>query len=274
MRRPPFVVAIAGFDPSCGAGLVADARSIEAMGALPLAVATAITVQSGSGVRGSTALAPSLVGRQLDELLENLPVAAVKIGQLPNAAVAKTVAKRLAAARIPVVLDPVAVASGGGRLAAPATMKTILASLVPLASLVTVNLAEAAAITGRGVTNVTSMREAASAIESLGAAAVLVKGGHLRGDPVDVLRHDGRERMLKSRRIAGSMHGTGCALASAVAARLACGDDVEEAVRRARDHVRSLIRGAVGAGNSRLRARSAEVPAGRKRPALAMRRIE
>jgi len=256
MKRLPFVVAIAGFDPSCGAGLVADARSIEAMGALPLAVATAITVQSGSGVRASKALSPAQVAAQLDELLKNLPVASVKIGQLPNAAVARAVARRLAAARLPLVLDPVLVASGGGALAAAGTTRVILSDLVPLASLVTVNLAEAAALTGRRVTSLTAMREAAEAIQAFGAGAVLVKGGHLRGDPVDVLRLDGRVTMRKARRIPGSMHGTGCALASAAAARLACGDDVEEAVERARDHVRKLIRGAVQAGKGRFRTRA------------------
>jgi hydroxymethylpyrimidine kinase/phosphomethylpyrimidine kinase len=255
-KRARFVLAIAGFDPSCGAGLVADARSIEAMGALPLAVATAITVQSGSGVRASKALPAAQVSAQLDELLRNLPVAAVKIGQVPNAAIARAIARRLAAARLPVVLDPVLVASGGGRLAAAGTMKAIVSYLVPLASLVTVNLAEASALTGGRVTNLAAMREAAAAIEAMGAGAVLVKGGHLRGDPVDVLRRDGRGRMLRGRRIAGSMHGTGCALASAAAARIACGDDVDVAVKRARDHVRSLIRGAVRAGKSRLRTRA------------------
>jgi hydroxymethylpyrimidine/phosphomethylpyrimidine kinase len=254
MKRAPFVVAIAGLDPSCGAGLVADARSIEAMGALPLAVATAVTVQSGSGVRSSKALSPAEVGAQLDELLRSLPVAAVKIGQIPNAAVAKAVARRLAAAGLPLVLDPVLVASGGGRLAAAGTLQAIVSSLVPLASLVTVNLAEASALTGRRVTNLASMREAAAAIEAMGARAVLVKGGHLRGDPIDVLRRDGRTKELEAARLAGSMHGTGCALASAVAARLACGDGVEVAVKKARDHVRALIRGAVRAGKSRLRA--------------------
>jgi hydroxymethylpyrimidine kinase/phosphomethylpyrimidine kinase len=253
-RKPaPFVLAIAGFDPSCGAGLVADARSIEAMGALPLAVATAITVQSGSGVRASKALPPAQVSAQLDELLRSLPVAAVKIGQVPNAVLARAIARRLAAARLPVVLDPVLVASGGGRLAAAGTMKAIASSLVPLASLVTVNLAEASSLTGRRVTNLAAMRAAAAAIEAMGAGAVLVKGGHLRGDPVDVLRQDGREQTLEGRRIAGSMHGTGCALASAAAARIGCGDDVDVAVKKARDHVRNLIRGAVPAGKGRLR---------------------
>src|SRR5262245_24620081 len=139
MKRPPLVVAIAGFDPSCGAGLVADARSIEAMGALPLAVATAITVQSGSGVRASKALAPAEVTAQLDELLRRLPVAAVKIGQVPNAAVARAIGERLAKAKLPLVLDPVLTASGGGRLAAPGTAKAIVSHLLPLATLVTVN---------------------------------------------------------------------------------------------------------------------------------------
>ncbi len=253
MKRAPFVLTIAGFDPSCGAGLVADARSIEAMGALPLAVATAITVQSGSGVRASKALSPAQVGAQLDELLKNLPVAAVKIGQIPNSAIARAIAKRLAKLRVPVVLDPVLVASGGGRLAAAGTARTILQDLVPLASLVTVNLSEAEVLTGLRVTGVTAMQEAAAAIEACGAGAVLVKGGHLRGDPVDVLRLGGREKSLRAPRIPGSMHGTGCALASAAAARLAAGDDVEDAVRKARDHVRKLLRGAVPAGKARLR---------------------
>jgi hydroxymethylpyrimidine/phosphomethylpyrimidine kinase len=254
MKRAPFVVTIAGHDPSCGAGLVADARTIEAMGALPLAVATAITVQSGSGVRSSKALTSTQVGAQLDELLRSLPVAAAKIGQIPNASVARAVARRLAAARMPVVLDPVLVASGGGRLAAAGTLEAIVSSLVPLATLVTVNLAEASALTGRRVTNLAAMSRAAASIEAMGARAVLVKGGHLRGDPVDVLRCEGGEKALRSARLAGSMHGTGCALASAVAARLACGDALDVAVRKARDHVRTLIRGAVGPGKSRLRA--------------------
>jgi hydroxymethylpyrimidine/phosphomethylpyrimidine kinase len=254
----PFVVTIAGLDPSCGAGLVADARSIEAMGALPLAVATAITVQSGSGVRASMALSAAQVGAQLDELLDHLPVAVVKIGQIPNALIARAIALRLRAAALPVVLDPVLVASGGGLLAAAGTVKAILSELVPLSTLVTVNLAEAAALSGRRVTNVTSMREAAMAIEALGARAVVVKGGHLRGDPVDVLLCGGRLTTRTARRIRGSMHGTGCALASAAAARLACGDDIEVAVQKAREHVRKLIRGSVPAGRSRLRARAAD----------------
>lgn len=251
---PPVVVAIGGFDPSCGAGVVADARSIDAMGALPVAVVTSITIQSGTGVRGHTALPAARVLAQLDELLERLPVAAVKIGQIPTAAVAGAVARRLRLAALPVVLDPVLIASGGGRLAAAGVPAAVFEQLVPLSTLVTVNLAEAGVFCGRRVATLARMRDAAAEIEGCGAGAVLVKGGHLPGDPVDVLRVGGKDLLLRSRRIAGSMHGTGCALASAAAARLACGDDLETSVRRARDHVRSLIRGAVRAGRSRLRA--------------------
>lgn len=255
MPRPPMVVAIGGFDPSCGAGVVADARSIEALGAMPLAVVTSITIQSGSGLKSFTPVSVPRVLAQLDELLANLPVAAVKIGQVPTAALARALARRLREAALPVVLDPVRTASGGGTLAGAAAARATAAALVPLSTLVTVNLDEAAAFTGmRRASGIPGMEKAAAAIAALGAGAVLVKGGHLRGDPVDVLWRGGKAVALKSRRLPGSMHGTGCALASAAAARLAAGDDVDAAVRRAREHVRELLRSAVAAGKARLRA--------------------
>lgn len=253
-RRPPFVVAIAGFDPSCGAGVVADARSIEAMGAAPLAVVTSVTVQSGRGVRASTPLPAARVVAQLDELLANLPVAAAKIGQVPTAAVARALARRLRGCGFPIVLDPVLAATGGGRLAAADVPRVLGETLLPLATLLTVNLAEAGALTGRRVASLAAMRLAAAELAARGAAAVLVKGGHLRGEPVDVLHAGERTVLLRSRRIAATMHGTGCALAAAAAARLACGDDVRAAVDAARAHVRGLLRGAVRLGNVGLRA--------------------
>ncbi len=253
-RRPPFVVAIAGFDPSCGAGVVADARSIEAMGAAPLGVVTSITVQSGRGVRASIPLPAARVVAQLDELLGNLPVAAVKIGQVPTAAVARALARQLGDRGIPIVLDPVLCATGGGRLADSDVPRALGETLIPLASLLTVNLAEAGTLTGRRVASLAAMRQAAADLVALGAASVLVKGGHLKGDPVDVLHAGGRTVLLRSRRIAATMHGTGCALAAAAAARLARGDDVVGAVDEARRHVRSLLRGALRVGATGLRA--------------------
>lgn len=251
---PPLVVAIGGFDPSCGAGVVADARSIEAMGALPVAVATAITVQSGTGVRRFTALPAARVLDQLDELLANLPVAAFKLGQVPTAAIARGLAARLAATGLPVVLDPVLVASGGGPLVGPGALEAIRAKLLPLVSLLTVNLAESAVLCDGPIRGLEGMRRAARRLQDRGVEAVLVKGGHLRGEPVDVLRYHGGEVLLRGRRLSGSMHGTGCALASAIAARLACGDALEEAVRAGRKHVRSLISGSIVVGRARLRA--------------------
>lgn len=251
--RAPAVVAIGGFDPSCGAGVVADARTLDAMGALPLAVVTALTVQSGSGVRSWSAVPPARVRAQLDELLANLPVAAAKIGQVPTAAAANAVARSLAGSGLPVVLDPVLVASGGGRLVDDDALDAIVRRLLPLASLVTVNLDEASVLVGRRVATLAAMRRAAADIQALGAAAVLVKGGHLRGDPVDLLRSGDRVVERRARRLAGSMHGTGCALASAIAARLAAGDAVGEAARRGQAHVRQLLRRALPLGKARLR---------------------
>lgn len=261
-RVPPFVVAIGGLDPSCGAGIVADARSIEAMGAMPLVVATSLTVQSGSGVRGFSPVAAGQVLAQLDELLANLPIATVKIGQVPTAEVAEALAKRLAEAGPPVVLDPVLRASGGGDLADEEACRAILRLLLPLARLVTVNLDEASVFTGRRVKDLDGMEQAAEELAGHGAGAVLVKGGHLEGDPTDLLR-DGREvTVLRANRIEGSVHGSGCALASAVAARLACGDDLATAVATARDHVRELIAHAVVVGAARLRPRTTRAASG------------
>lgn len=251
--RAPFVVAIGGLDPSGGAGIVADARSIAAMGAMPLVVATALTVQAGRGVRSSAPVAPARVLAQLDELVRELPVAAIKIGQVPTAATARALAGRLERLGVPVVLDPVLRASGGGELAAASAKDAIAKLLVPLAALVTVNLDEASAFTGARVRSVAGMRRAADALLEAGAGAVLVKGGHLRGDPVDLFADGKRAVELRSARMNTTMHGTGCALASAAAARLAFGDDAGRAVLAARFHVRSLLRATITEGRIRLR---------------------
>jgi len=253
-RRPPLVLAVGGFDPSCGAGVVADARSIAAMGAVPVAVVTSLTIQSGSGLRSFTAVPAAQVGAQLEELFEQLPIAALKVGQVPTAAVARRLARFIASAGLPCVVDPVLRASGGGALVTRGAVEAIGSLLLPLASLLTVNLHEAAVLSGRRVSDIEGMRRAADELARRGAAAVLIKGGHLRGDPVDLLVECGEHKLLRSRRLPGTMHGTGCALASAAAARLAAGDDVPTAVRCARDHVRALRKRAVKAGKSRLRA--------------------
>ena len=247
------MLAIGGFDPSCGAGVGADVRTLEMYSVAPLAVVTALTVQAGAGVRRVHAASAAVIGAQLDELLAHFPVAAVKIGQIPSAAAARAVEQRLRTLDAAIVIDPVLVASGGGRLASGTAERAIARLLVPAAALLTVNLDEARALTGRRVASIEDMTRAAEALASRGAAAVVVKGGHLDGDPVDVLWHRGRARVFRSRRLAGSMHGTGCAFASAAAAMLAAGATIDEAVIEARAHVRRLLRSAMAVGKVRLR---------------------
>ncbi|MBI5503393.1 MAG: hydroxymethylpyrimidine/phosphomethylpyrimidine kinase [Deltaproteobacteria bacterium] len=254
IRTPiPFVLAIGGFDPSCGAGVGADVRTFDCYGVAPLAVVTALTIQAGTGVKRVHATAAAVVEAQLAELLAHFAIAAVKIGQIPSAATARLLRRRLVELGAPVVLDPVLRASGGGRLASDAAEQAIARSLVPVATLLTVNLDEARVLAGRRVRSLHDMHEAAAMLAERGARAVLVKGGHMQGDPVDVLWHRGRVRELRGRRLTGSMHGTGCALASAAAAMLAGGATIEEAVVEARAHVRRLISGALVAGKARLR---------------------
>lgn len=249
-----FVLAIGGLDPSAGAGILADVRSIEAMGAMPLAIATSLTVQSGRGLRSYKPVSSRLLLAQIRELRASLPIAAVKIGQLPTKAMARALLRELETLDCPLVFDPVCRASGGGRLVARGEDAAIARFVFPLASLVTVNLDEAAALTGLRVTSITDMRRAAARLLELGPGAVLVKGGHLAGDPVDLLALPGKEKQLRSRRLAASMHGTGCALASAAAARLALGDEIPTAVEAARRHVRALLGSSVAEGTIRLRA--------------------
>ncbi len=245
------VVAMGGFDPSCGAGVAADVRTLEAFGVVPAAVATSITVQAGRRLVSHTPVAARLIVGQLEELLAELPVAVVKTGQLPTAAAVRAVALVLSKRDLPLVVDPVATASGGGRLASAAAVTEARRRLVPLATVVTVNLAEASAMSGLRVRDDATMVEAAERIAGLGAGAVVVKGGHLSSAPVDVLWEAGRVTRFRGRRIRPTakrdtgMHGTGCAFASAVAAGLAHGSTIEAAVAAAREHVRELLRGAV-----------------------------
>lgn len=234
--KPPVVLAIAGSDPSGGAGLQADIRTCTALGVYAAAVPTCITVQDTGSVRRVEPLAGDLVREQIDAVLADLEPGAIKIGLLPTAAVAAAVGASLATCgRVPIVLDPVLVATSGDALAS-ADVVAALVALLPRAALVTPNLAEAARLTGTAVVSQADMVAAARAIRDLGAAAVLVKGGHLSAEAVDVLlASDGEPTLLRAPRIPGPpVHGTGCALSAAIAARLASGDSLVEAVRAAK----------------------------------------
>lgn len=255
------VLIVAGLDPSGGAGLIADVATVVAAGLHPAAIATALTVQDSARCHSFRAMAAELVGAQLDALIADLPIAAVKIGMLGDGAVAREVARALAplvARGVPLVLDPVLRASFGAVLLDGDPLAA-LGPLLPLAELITPNRDEAQALTGRPVEDRAGQLAAAKAVRALGPRAVLVKGGHLEGDPViDLLLDEGEPLLFSSPRRPGTTpHGTGCALSTEIACALALGQSLRAAVVRAHRRVADRIAGArpVGRGRPFLRLR-------------------
>src|SRR5262245_7509533 len=239
---PPVALSVAGSDPSGGAGIQADLKTFHAFGVYGAAVLTALTVQNTRGVRAVHAVAPDIVLAQLEAVVEDLAVAAAKIGLLPDPAGASALAEWLARRPLPrLVVDPVLVAGSGDALTASGTA-TALRALLPSAALVTPNLDEAAALTGRPVLTVADMTDAARALTDLGAAAALVKGGHLSEDPVDVLVAGGTVHRFEGTRVPiRPTHGTGCTLSAAIVAGLAAGLELPVAVARATRFVRDAL---------------------------------
>ena len=244
-------LTIAGSDSSGGAGIQADLKTFAAHGVFGLSALTAITAQNTLGVVRASAVDPDLVAAQIDAVAADLPIDATKIGMLANAGVIEAVAAAIERHRLPhVVLDPVMIAKSGAALLEPAAVDALRARLLPLADVVTPNAPEAAALIGQPVTSLADLRRAAAALVERGARAALVKGGHLSGPAVDVL-WDGRTfTELSAGRIESRhTHGTGCTLSSAIAARLALGDDLAAAVRAAKSYVTRAIAEAPGLGH-------------------------
>lgn len=251
------VLTIAGFDPSGGAGILADVKAIHACGAYAAAVATAITVQNTQEVRDAVELPVSLVVDQCAAIFDDLDIAAVKTGMLSSAemvaAVAAVVVER--APGIPLVVDPVLESETGFPLLEDG-LDALRTELFPHATVVTPNLSEAQALSGIAIDSREAMHHAAERIAALGPAAVLVKGGHARfATGTDVLWCGGSGVDLEPGRGLPDhpVHGTGCTLASAIAVRLALGDDVEAAVRAAKRYTESVIATApaIGGGERR-----------------------
>ncbi len=251
-------LTIAGSDSGGGAGLQADLKTFHQFGVFGTSVVTAVTAQNTVGVRGWQGLPPELVTRQIDALADALPPLAVQSGMLGSAELVEAVAAGIARRRLPrYVLDPVMVATSGDRLLERAAERLIAERLVPLATLVTPNLDEAAILVGDRVTAPDDMERAGRALLKLGAQAALVKGGHLpreeegEGDEiVDVLVTDGAvRRFTHSRLDTTSTHGTGCTLSAAIAAGLAHGRPLERAVEDALDFVHRAIAAAPGLGH-------------------------
>ena len=242
------VLSIAGSDSGGGAGIQADLKTFSALGCYGMTAITAITAQNTQGVRAIHGVPPDMLRAQIDAVVEDIGVDAVKIGMLHSPEVVAVVADALRRHHLPhVVLDPVMVATSGDRLMADETVQVLVRELFPLATVVTPNLDEAALLLGRPIPGIEALDDAARALLALGAPAVLLKGGHLPGDEVvDVLVLPDRTlQHLRSPRIAThNGHGTGCTLSSAIAAHLALGQALPEAVALAR----AYILGAIQAG--------------------------
>lgn len=242
------VLSIAGSDSGGGAGIQADLKTFSALGCYGMTAITAITAQNTQGVRAIHGIPPDMLRAQIDAVAEDIGVDAVKVGMLHDPEVVRVVVKAIARHQmLQVVLDPVMVATSGDRLMADETVSVLVQELFPLVTVVTPNLDEAALLLGRAIDGADALDEAASALLALGAPAVLLKGGHLPGDLViDVLAMAGGGRLrLQSPRIAThNGHGTGCTLSSAIAAHLALGFPLPQAVEQAR----AYILGAIAAG--------------------------
>jgi len=237
-------LTVAGSDSGGGAGIQADLKTFTAFRVYGASVLTAVTAQNSVGVHEVVNLPPAFVGRQLDAVLDDIGADAVKTGMLATAPIIEVVAERLRAHRIDrLVVDPVMIAKSGDPLLEPAARTALVRALLPLALVVTPNLHEAAALAEMPVGTEEEMEAAARRIHGLGPTWVLVKGGHLKGAPVDLL-FDGREvRPLTAPRIpTPHTHGTGCTYSAAIAARLAGGATVVEAVTEAKRYVTAAIR--------------------------------
>ncbi len=253
-EKPPVVLTIAGFDPSSGAGVTADIKTIAAHGCYGVACITAMTVQSTAGVLRVEAVDPALVTETLEELTRDISIAAVHIGMLGTGKVVKAVAEFLGRGagrgglgnKLPnIVLDPILKSSSGADLLDAAGTKLLIEKLIPLADVLTPNVDEAAALTGLKVTDLDQMRSAAAKLHEMGSAAVVITGGHL-DKAIDLLsfttKHGVEQEVFKAeRQRSNSTHGTGCAFATAMACHLALDRGLAEAALLAKTYVTAAI---------------------------------
>lgn len=246
------VLIVAGSDSGGGAGLQADIKTVTCLGGYAATAVTALTVQNTEGVFGVHPVPEDFIARQIDAVVTDIGVDVIKTGMLATSSVIATVAATLdkLAPQVPRVIDPVMRAKGGHALLADDAAAILIARLVRGAAVVTPNLPEAEVLTGRSIRTLAEMESAIPACAALGAAAVLLKGGHVEGDTiVDILITPGGVKRFTSTRIhTKSTHGTGCTLASAIAAGLAIGMPLEASVARARDYVRAAMLTAPGLG--------------------------
>lgn len=250
MSAPPRILSIAGSDSSGGAGIQADIKTIAMLGGYAMTALTAITAQNTTGVQAVEVLGADFVGAQIDSCLSDVGADAIKIGMLGSPAIAAAVARRLEGFSGKIVFDPVMIASSGSVLADDATIDAF-ATLMDLATIVTPNLPELAALTGRAVGDAESVIEAALELAQRHDVLVLAKGGHAEGAEVidRVVSADGKVASFSHQRIeTRHTHGTGCTLSSALATLLGHGQPLTHAIRLAREFTHAAIAQAPGFG--------------------------
>jgi len=253
--RPPVALTIAGSDSGGGAGIEIDLKVFASLGVFGACAITAITAQNTAGVTGAWESPPGSVRAQMEAVLDDLPVAAAKTGMLSSRAIVEEVAEVVRArALAPLVVDPVVVAKDGTHLLSDEGIAALRDRLLPLAAIITPNIPEAEALAGIHIKGGEDVREAAAKLRALGCNWVLVKGGHMQAPEVtDLLLGPDEEQALHSPRIPGGpFHGTGCALSAALAAHLARGASMPEAVRKASAFLQTLLRQAHRLGSGAL----------------------
>jgi len=248
-KNIPRALTIAGSDSGGGAGIQADLKTFAALGVYGMSALTAITAQNTVGVQGVVELPASFVGLQIDAVLTDIGADAVKTGMLSNSEIIAVIAAKMQEYRVEnLVVDPVMVAKSGDPLLRPEARQALIERLIPLAKVLTPNLQEARVLSGLEIDSLAAMKEAARAIQRLGAQNVVVKGGHLPGSSqsIDIL-YDGHDftEFAAPRLVTRNTHGTGCTFASAIAAGLAKGQSVPEAVGAAKAYLNAVLRASV-----------------------------
>lgn len=252
MRQVPVALTIAGSDPSGGAGIQADLKTFHQFGVYGEAVVTLLTVQNTVRVSRVEAMPAWLVEEQIAAVVEDIPPAAAKTGALGSLEVVEAVARAAANFQFPLVVDPIMVSTHGLELLPQEGIRAIRELLLPRAALAIPNVPEAEALTGIRIRTMDDVRRAACLIRAMGARAVLIKGGHLESDPIDVLFDGVSYREFPAPRISTRhTHGTGCTFSAAITAGLAAGLELDEAVARAKRFIQQAIRGNPQLGHGR-----------------------
>ncbi|MEA4816143.1 MAG: bifunctional hydroxymethylpyrimidine kinase/phosphomethylpyrimidine kinase [Lachnospiraceae bacterium] len=250
------VLTIAGSDSSGGAGIQADIKTITMHGMYAMSAITALTAQNTTGVYGIFEATPEFVGNQIDCIFNDIRPDAVKIGMVSNSEIIEVIAERLKKYNAKnIVADPVMVSTSGSKLLSDEAKDSLITKLLPLASVITPNIPEAEAISGLSIKTEEDMLKAAEKIASEIKVAVLVKGGHLVNDAIDLLYENGKYSWFKGKRInTKNTHGTGCTLSSAIACNLAAGKSLEESIKGAKEYLTgALLAGLdLGSGNGPL----------------------